>query len=60
MKPRIIIEVSGGVVTGVYSHEPVDYDVLDRDNMKGCEKTGQEYKFYKALEDETSTMESFQ
>lgn len=36
-KPRIIIEVSGGVVNAVYASQPIDCDVLDHDNAESGE-----------------------
>lgn len=59
-KPRIIVEVSGGVVQCVHADRPINVDVLDRDNMRECSRTGDEYKFYEKLEVETAGMESFQ
>lgn len=30
-KPRIIIEVSGGLVTNIHSDVPIDVDIIDHD-----------------------------
>jgi hypothetical protein len=32
-KPRLVIVVSGGVVTGMYGNQKIDVQILDHDNM---------------------------
>lgn len=36
--PRVVIEVSGGVVTEVYASQPVAYLVIDHDNIKAGDR----------------------
>ena len=47
--PRIIVEVRGGVVQAIYSSEPLNVSVLDRDNWK-AEEDQTERDYFAALE----------
>ena len=35
--PRVIVEIRGGVVQAIYSSEPINVSVLDRDNWEAEE-----------------------
>jgi hypothetical protein len=43
MKPRVIIEVYGGLVTEVHANVDLDCDILDHDNAEDPEHEDQEY-----------------
>ena len=53
--PRVIIEVEGGVVHTIYSSEPINVSVLDRDNWK-AEEDQTERDYFAALEKECETL----
>lgn len=59
MTPRIIIEVSGGVVQSVYADRPVSVDVLDHDNAKGGDMTDAELEAHEKLEAETQKLKAY-
>jgi len=54
-KPRIIVEVSGGLVQVIHSNVPIDVDVLDHDNMKR-ETDKEELQRMQALAKEIETL----
>ena len=53
--PRVIVEVSGGVVQAIYSSEPINVSVLDRDNW-AAEENQAERDYFAALERECETL----
>lgn len=53
--PRVIIEVCGGVVQAIYSSEPLNVSVLDRDNWK-AEEDQTERDYFAVLERECETL----
>jgi hypothetical protein len=56
-KPRIIIEVRGGVVQAVYSSAPVEVEVLDHDDWTALEDSStrhDEWLVYCGLQNELS------
>lgn len=59
MKPRIIIEVSGGVVQCVHADRPINVDVLDHDNMKGGDFTELELDQFEELEAEARKLTDY-
>jgi hypothetical protein len=52
---RVIVEVEGGVVQAIYSSEPINASVLDRDNWE-AEEDETERNYFVALERECETM----
>ncbi len=56
-KPRIIVEVSGGVVQAVYADRPINVDVLDWDNVEGG-ASDDEIADANRLEDETQELKA--
>lgn len=52
MKPRIIIEISGGVCVAVYADQQINYSVLDHDNAEHGDMNTKEKKEYKRLKRE--------
>lgn len=57
-KPRIIIEVLGGVVQSVYADEPVEVQVLDWDNVQGG-ASDDEIADANKLEDEAQKLNAY-
>ena len=53
--PRVIIEVEGGVVQAIYSSEPINVSVLDRDNWK-AEEDQTERDYFAVMERECETL----
>jgi hypothetical protein len=53
--PRVIVEVEGGVVQAVYSSEPMNVSVLDRDNWE-TEEDRTERDYLAALERECEAL----
>jgi len=59
MKPRIIVEISGGVVNCVYADQPISVEVLDHDNMKGGDMDEDELRRFQYLETETTQLKDY-
>jgi hypothetical protein len=53
--PRVIVEIRGGVVQAIYSSEPINVSVLDRDNWE-AEEDPAERDYFAALERECETL----
>lgn len=59
MKPRIIVEISGGVCVAVYADRPVNVDVLDHDNIKSGEMEPEDLSSYLKLTEEIKKLEAY-
>lgn len=59
MKPRIIVEISGGVCVAVYADQPVNVSVLDHDNMKSGDMTDDEIQRWRNLEAEAADLTAY-
>lgn len=51
-KPRVIIEVRGGVAQMVYASTPIDVEVLDHDDWTEANEDDEQAKHYAALQKE--------
>lgn len=59
MKPRIIIEISGGVCVAVYADQPVNVDLLDHDNMQSGEMEPEDLDSHRKLTEETQKLKAY-
>jgi hypothetical protein len=53
--PRVIVEVSGGVVQAIYSSDPINVSVLDHDNWE-AEEDQADRDYFAALERERESL----